>query len=200
MLMRKIGGLWSPLDADSKAMSREFKPNRVYEFRLVKQSTRSIPHHQMYFSGLLELALDYWNPVSGCVSPNEEAILESFTRYLARSANINQDALETVQSAFLDGVKRKRADKYDVPADRQANKEALHKWVKEEIGFFDLYLTPDGWKKELKSINFQSMPTEEEFQDFYRPAFSAIWSLVLSHHFPSEAEAQDAVDQLQAMG
>ena len=64
-----------------------------------------------------------------------------------------------------------------------------------EAGHYHLVQTPEGIRKEAKSIAWANMD-EDTFGQLYRDVFAACWRLVLSAHFETEADAQVAADQL----
>ena len=75
------------------------------------------------------------------------------------------------------------------------SREAFREWVTIEAGHFHLVRTPDGVRKEAKSISWASMD-DTAFQPLYRDVFNACWRLVLSAHFESEEAALSAADQI----
>jgi hypothetical protein len=189
-------GIFNVIDQDSKDIAATYKIGKPLCFNPINQSERSVEHHQLYWAGLIELALSYWEPSAGCVSPNEEAVLSGFTKFLSKAGSIDLDALETVKTAYIDRIKSSRAHKHDAP---EKTKAQIHRWVKEQTGYYDLQLTPTGWVKKVQSINFNAM-NQEEFNVFYKAAFSCIWKFVLSHKFSTEKEAEDVINELSRMG
>lgn len=192
---KRGGALW-PLRREDKTEFAKVKQGTVLDGDLSKQTQRSLIHHQMYFAGLLELAMDYWEPEGGTVSPSETAILTMFCKRMEKITG-NSGALTEAKEHFVADLKRHRAEHYEAP---NKNKNDLHHWVVVEAGYFDIILTPFGQKKVPKSINFNAMPDQKEFNKFYKAAFDVVWRFILSRTFKTEAEAQDAVDKLLTMG
>jgi len=193
----KIGGLVSlePVSIDDEKSMKSIG-NSVYKAKLTRQSNRSLIHHQLYWCGLIGLMRDYWEPAAGCITPNEEGILETFSEYLSAKGGVDAEALETVRTAYIEDLKRLRAWKHEAPS---VQDETIHRWIKEEVGMYELYLTPSGWRKKLGSINFNAM-TQDGFNEFYKEAFNVAWKFVLSRSFEFEGEAQDAINKLVEMG
>ena len=77
----------------------------------------------------------------------------------------------------------------------EKSREAFREWITIEAGHFHLIHTPDGVRKEAKSISWASMD-DTAFEPLYRDVFAACWRLVLSSHFETEADAMAAADQM----
>ena len=168
----KNGGILYPYLEDDKAKLRAAPARQPFKITAVRQSQRSVQHNRLYWSGLIGLCMDYWEPEAGCVSPNEEAILAGFTRFLSKEGGVDQSALETAREAYMKRIRGVRAHKYQAPSIQAHD---ISDWILEELGMYDLYLTPSGWKKKLKRLNFNAMPTEAEFILFYKAAFGVVW-------------------------
>lgn len=192
---KRGGALWALRREDQEAFAG-FKQGTVFDGDLTRQSERSLKHHQMYFAGLLELAMTYWEPTGGTISPSEEAILNMFCKRVEKVSE-QPGALQEAKCEFLEALSQHRAEQYEAP---NKSKAALHFWVKMEAGYYDLVDTPSGVKKIVKSINFNAMSSQKDFSVFYKAAFDVIWKFILSRTFSNEAEAQEAVDSLLAMG
>jgi hypothetical protein len=196
MLVRKKGGMLFPVMDDDKEKLRGVPKDQVFKIALVRQSQRSLKHHQLYWSGLIGLVSQYWAPETGTISPTERAVVFKFAGYLSGFTNDGDpEWLTQAGNQFLQALARSRADKMDTP---EPNRQAIHDWIKEELNLYELYLTPSGWKKKLKSINFNAM-TQDEFNEFYKNAFSLAWRFILSRHFESEDAAQNAVNEMLAL-
>lgn len=192
----KKGGAYWPLRQEDKEAFSGFKQGTIFDGNLTRQSERSLLHHQMYFAGLLELAMTYWEPDGGTVSPSEESILTMFCKRVEKVSE-QPGALQEAKREFLIMLRQHRAEKYEAP---NKSKDALHHWVVVEAGYFDIIMTPFGQKKVPKSISFNAMPDQKDFADFYKAAFSVVWKFILSRTFKTEDEAQAAVDELLSMG
>jgi hypothetical protein len=199
----KNGGFLFPYLDKDKAELRNVRRNQAFKIALVRQSDRSVQHNKLYWGGLIKLAADFWEPEPGCLSPNEEAILKGFIKSISGSQRnlegprTTYDALDLLREDYIARLKKSRANKYEAPA---VQYRAINNWILEELGRFDLYLTPSGWKKELHHINFNAMPTEGEFLTFYQEAFGVVWNFLLSRNFASEAEAHNVINELSEMG
>lgn len=194
ILVRLPDGSFAGASSHDREELERIKVGQPYRVELVRQSARSLRHHRLYFGGLLGLALDYWEPAGGVLGESEEATVRQFARFLDK--NTGGNAVATWADFYLEDLKKARAGKVE---SLEKSKEALHEWVKIEAGYFDRVETPRGIKRVARSINFNSM-SQEDFNDFYKAAFSVVWKFILSRSFESEAEAQAAVDQLVAMG
>lgn len=188
MYIVRQGGQLLPWSEDDREALKGLREGQVVSCSLARQTNRNLEHHRLYWAGLLGLALDYWEPAGGMLSPNEAALLRSYTKYLERTGGV-EGALQKPLKEFTARVCARRAEKVGVP---HKSKAALHRWIKEELGLYDLEVTPAGVRKVLKSVSFARMD-QSEFDEFYREAFSLIWRFVLSAVYASEPEAQDAV-------
>ncbi len=68
-----------------------------------------------------------------------------------------------------------------------------------EAGYFDVYETPAGIRKEAKSISFAQMD-QEAFNWFYRACFQVAWNMMLSGKFDSEEAALRAAEEMMEFG
>lgn len=193
----KNGGLLYPYLEKDKERMRLVPKNQPFRCTLVRQSKRSVQMNKLYWGGLIKLALDYWEPEAGCVSPNEEAMVSGFAKFLAKEAKIDPAGMTAAKDAYLKKIKSSRTRMYEAP---DKDPEHIHKWIKEELGMYELILTPNGWTKVLKSVNFNAMPGQFDYMVFYTGAFNVVWKFLLSRKFESEAEAQNVISQLVAMG
>lgn len=193
----KHGGAFFACNDEDKNEAAKIKHGEVYRWILKKRTHRSTQHNKLYWSGLLELASQYWTPTSGCLSPAEEKLLEGFAIYLNKLTDgSGKQGLEQARIAYQEAIKKKRAAHYELPA---KDKDDIHMWIKEELGYYNLILTPAGWRKELKSTNFETMG-QERFNKFYKDAFDVVWNFILSQHFESEEQAQNVINELLSMG
>jgi len=196
MMLCKQGGCfvpWAEPDAEEFAA---LTAGAVYRATLKAQEARHLEHHRLYWTGLLGLALDYWEPISGLLSPVESALLDRFASYVEREGNA-PEALQEPLKAFKDLVRSKRSEQIDSPS---KTVDALHRWIKEELGYYEVDVTPAGIRKVLKSISFQRMD-QAEFEKFYKEAFGLIWRMVLNKVYKSESDLDNAiVVRLSQMG
>lgn len=188
------GALRPATQADQELMS-QFKLGQAARVHITKMKQRSLPMHRMYWGGLLELAYDYWEPKGGLVGSMEVSTLKRFADWLDCKGG-NSGSIRRACKAFLLELKDSRAQHIEAP---EKSKKALHEWVKIEAGYFRYELTPVGTRKVPLSINFNSMD-QDEFNRFYKQAFAVVWNFILSRCFDNEDQAQQAINQLLAMG
>ncbi|MNR39807.1 hypothetical protein D3C85_1580430 [compost metagenome] len=100
--------------------------------------------------------------------------------------------MQNAVAAYLAKLEAERAERFPAV---DKSREAFREWVTIEAGHFHLVQTPDGIRKEAKSIAWASMD-EDGFAALYKDVFAACWRLVLGAHFASEEEAMMAADQL----
>lgn len=193
-------GLFEPITPHDKEVAAEkIKATQPYRVEFIQVSHRSLQHHRMYWSGLLALAVHYWEPDMGGVSEAEKRGAWEFAKWLDRAAD--GGAIQKVVQNFIeDWSNNRREARRPPPLTDREKKDWMHEWVKRKVGHVEMVITPDG-EVVLRtlSINFNAM-TQEEFAEFYKRAFNVIWNRVLSTPFQSEEEAQNAVDNLLSLG
>jgi hypothetical protein len=194
-LVRCQDGSLRPVCEYDQDLVRSWKIGQGVKVKATKVHARSLEHHKLYFGGLLKLAFDYWEPENGVITPAEKGTLNKFASWL-ESKSDNTGSMRRACAVFLSELSVSRAERIMCPTKTIAG---LHKWVKVEAGWFEYEITPAGLRKEPTSINFNSM-SQDEFSEFYKAAFGVVWRLILSRTFSTEQEAQNAVDQLLAMG
>lgn len=188
------GALRVPTEHDNEE-SRKLKIGTCYKLTAVTQSARSLRHHRLFFGGLLSLALEYYEPAGGLLTPGEIRMAKKLGAWLDGKAG-NSGAVLKATDAFLAELQQSRAEQVQAPT---KSIESLLEWVKLEIGHYDLVETPRGVIKKTRSINFNSL-SQEGFNDIYKRSFSVIWRFILSRPFETELEAQKAIDRLLQMG
>lgn len=188
------GSLRAATPADQELLAT-FKVGGAVRVKTVQVSERSLKHHQLYWAGLIELAMQYWQPVGGLISGSEKHTLIQFSRWLDKKSG-KTGAIANACKDFLLELREGRGNKIQLP---EKSKEALHAWLKVEAGYFYYVLTPTGIRKEPRSINFNAM-SQEEFNAFYKAAFNVVWNFILSRSFESEEQAENAINQLLSMG
>lgn len=189
------GGMAYPATDHDKDEFKKLKPYTPYRAEYKQVSRRSLQHHKLYFGGLLRLAMDYWEPAGGLVSPDEKRALTEFCDWLGGRMT-DPSAMVTARDTYLARLYEARSNEHPAP---HKDIKALHEWVKLEAGYFDWVATPGGMTKQSRSINFNAM-SQEEFEQFYKAAFSVVWRFILSRTFGSEAEAENVISRLVAMG
>jgi hypothetical protein len=188
------GSLRPATQADQELMS-QFKLGQPVRVQVTKMKQRSLPMHRMYFGGLLELACDYWEPKGGLIGSMEVSTLKRFADWLDCKGG-NSGSIRRACKVFLSELMDSRAKHIDAP---EKSKQALHEWVKIEAGYFRYELSPTGIRKVPLSINFNAM-SQDDFNLFYKAAFTVVWNFILSRCFDDEAQAEQAVNQLLSMG
>lgn len=194
-LVRCQDGSLRPVTEYDHDLVRSCKVGQAVKVKATKLHARSLEHHRLYFGGLLKLAFDYWEPTGGLITPSEKGTLHKFADWLDRKGG-NSGAVRRACAAFLSELRDSRAHRIEAP---EKSLEALHRWVKVEAGYFVYEQSPAGIRKEPLSINFNTMD-QDEFNEFYKAAFSVVWRMVLSRVFDKEEQAEQAVNQLLAMG
>lgn len=195
VLVKAMDGSLRPATAYDQEQVNKVKAGHGIKVKMVSVKPRSLEHHKLYFGGLLALALDYWEPKGGLISPAEIYTLNRFADWLDTHGG-NTGAIRRAASEYLADLKNRRADKIEVP---EKSIEDLHEWVKREAGYFTYCQTPSGLSKKTISINFNAMD-QDQFMVFYKAAFAVVWKFILSRTFQDEVEVENTLNQLMAMG
>lgn len=194
-LVKREDGALIPASNIDFEIASNWKVGSAYKVKAIKMNPRALGFHRLYWSGLVALTLDYWQPAGGLIGPSEKKVLSGLIEY-GRKTGINSDGLGQFIKHYVNDLKKSRSGKVEVP---HKSKESLHEWIKEEVGLYDLVLTPKGTKRVTKSINFNSM-SEEEFRAFYKKAFTVCWNFILTKTFDDPGQAEYAINQLLTMG
>jgi hypothetical protein len=194
LLVKVNNGFAYSTDADRESAS-SWKIGQAIKISAVMQSKRSLKYHQRYWAGLIAITLEYWEPDTNMTTEGERALIKQFCGVLDGMTGGTEIAYWGDE--FLANLSQKRAQKIQVP---HKTSQDLHDWIKDKIGHYDIVMTPSGPKRKLKSINFNAMKSNEEFEDFYKKAFNACWRYVLSLTFKNEQDCNDAVNQLLSVG
>lgn len=195
LVVKGQDGALHPASAADQVQLAKLKVGQAVRVDITRASPRSLEHHRLYWGGLIELAFDYWEPKGGLVASSELSTLKRFADWLDRKGN-NSGAVRRACRAFVVELREMRMGKIETP---EKSREALHDWIKIEAGYFHYEITPTGMRKVPVSINFYSMD-QDAFNLYYKAAFSVVWRFILSRTFSSEAEAENAINQLLAMG
>ena len=187
------GTLAAATVADAEIL-RSLKAGKAYRVKVTRLSSRSLRHHKLFFGGLLPLAYEYWQPTGGLVTQGERLMVERFAQRLEAMHESGGLFLEFAEE-FVLGVAKKRGEK--VGAVLQSM-EAFRKWLTIEAGYYDIYETPAGIRKEAKSISFAQMD-QEAFNDFYRACFQVAWNMMLSTKFENQEAALRAAEEMMEM-
>ena len=180
------------IDADSL---KKVKVGQAVKIQVTRQNARSLPHHRLFFGGLLPLAFDYWQPAGGVISPKERDVVLWVAKRQDRLAG-NKGVIVASAEESLNLLAKKRAEKLPV-IDKDI--DSFRRWLTIEAGYFNYRVTPAGVVKEPKSISFASMD-QDEFNAFYQACFTVCWNMILCNRFASKDEAQQTIDQLLSLG
>lgn len=186
-LIRTPQGLVPATEAD-REVTQKWKLGQVVHGKFTRM--RNAKFHGKFFS-MLDLAWDYWEPVGGLVPRQEMRGIRGLAKFF-EDANGKPGQLSSAVAAYIAQIEAERADRFP-SVDK--SREAFREWVTIEAGHFHLVRTPDGVRKEAKSISWASMD-DTAFEPLYRDVFNACWRLVLSAHFETEEAALSAAEQI----
>ena len=195
-VIRTPAGTLAAATAADAEILRGLQAGRAYRVKVTQLSDRSYRHHKLFFGGLLPLAYEYWQPTGGLVGKAERETVQWVVRNMARQTGANEAVLQEAAEQFLQTLARLRAEKYGAVLQSM---EAFRKWLTVEAGYFDVYETPAGIRKEAKSISFAQMD-QEAFDAFYRACFDVAWNMMLSGKFDSEEAALRAAEEMMEFG
>ena len=180
------------IDADAIAMLKVGQPVQV---KVTRKAPRSLPHHRLFFGGLLPLAFEYWQPTGGLVSDSERDVVQ----WVAKRLDILSGGSGVVLDAVDEALKLLAKGRAQKITPIQKDMDAFRRWLTIEAGWFEVYETPGGIRKEPMSISFKNME-QEQFNAFYKSCFDVCWNMLLQHKFASEEEAQAAVETMMQLG
>lgn len=186
-LIRTAQGLVPATEADRETIQC-WKAGQVIHGKFTKM--RNARFHGKFFA-MLDLAWEYWEPVGGLIPRQEMRGIRGLAKFFeAQSGKPGQ--LSNAVDAYITGLEQARSERFPAV---DKSREAFREWVTIEAGHFHLVRTPDGVRKEAKSISWASMD-DTQFEPLYRDVFNACWRLVLSAHFETEGAALAAADQI----
>ena len=194
-IVKTTEGTFIPATAYDAELLGGLKAGKPYKVEVKQMSNRSYQHHKLFFGGLLPLAYQYWQPTGGMVTDSEKAMVKSFAKRLESMHNSGGLFLEFAEE-FVQTVAQKRGEKIGAVLQSM---EAFRKWLTMEAGYFDVYETPTGIRKEAKSISFASME-QEEFNAFYKNCFQVAWNMMLLGKFENEEAALQAAQEMMEIG
>ncbi|POA88026.1 DUF1367 family protein [Pseudomonas protegens] len=186
-LIRTAQGLVPATEADRETIQC-WKAGQVIHGKFTKM--RNARFHGKFFA-MLDLAWEYWEPVGGLISRQEMRGIRGLAKFF-EAQNGRPGQLSNAVDAYIAGLEQARAERFP-SVDK--SREAFREWVTIEAGHFHLVRTPDGVRKEAKSISWANMD-DTQFEPLYRDVFNACWRLVLSAHFETEEAALAAADQI----
>lgn len=199
MMLIKVGDNFVPATDYDKETSKAIKQGKAFSVSMISNSARSLAHHRLYFGGLIRLVADYWESDKGLISKYDKQVMSGLISYVAEQG-VDTLAISTLINSYLNH----RADRIKLKLSGIENTigiyDQIHSWLKEEAGYYDVILTPTGTRKELKSINFNAM-SQDDFNVFYKKAFSVAWNYVLSkNNFESQEQAESIAIEMSRMG
>ncbi|MDY1529877.1 DUF1367 family protein, partial [Pseudomonas aeruginosa] len=174
-------------EADRETVQK-WKAGQVVHGKFTRM--RNAKFHGKFFA-MLDLAWEYWEPKGGLVPRQEMRGIRGLAKYF-EDLNGRPGQLQNAVAAYIAKLEADRADRFPAV---EKSREAFREWITIEAGHFHLIHTPDGVRKEAKSISWASMD-DSAFEPLYRDVFAACWRLVLSSHFETEADAMAAADQM----
>lgn len=194
-LIKRQDGLFQAATAYDNELLSSIKTGTAATFEIKRKSKRSLQHHRLFFGGLLPLAFDYWQAPSGMITAGEQQAVTGFAQQLEAMHHTGGLFIEFA-GEYLADLARKRGEKLGAVL---RDIEMFRKWLTVEAGYFDLYDTPNGVRKEPKSISFVNME-QDEFNAFYKNCFDVVWNMFLKHKFENEEQAQQAMLDLLELG
>ena len=186
-MVKTTDGTFIPATAYDSELLAELKAGKPYKVEVKQMSNRSYQHHKLFFGGLLPLAYQYWQPTGGLITDVEKKLLESFAKRLEAMHDSGGLFIEFAEE-FVQTVAQKRGEKIGAVLQSM---EAFRKWLTIEAGYFDVYETPTGIRKEAKSISFANMEQEE-----FERCYNALINAAIKHIF-SGTDDQNVWNQLQ---
>tara|TARA_R110000868_G_scaffold410347_3_gene698091 strand:+ start:10219 stop:10806 length:588 start_codon:yes stop_codon:yes gene_type:complete len=186
-LIRTPQGLVPATEADREQLQK-LKMGQTVHGKFTKM--RNAKFHGKFFA-MLDLAYDYWEPKGGLIPRQELRGIQGLAKYF-EDLNQRPGQLQVAVGEYLKKLEADRAERF--PAVEKGRAQ-FREWVTIEAGHYNLVQTPEGIRREAKSISWSSMD-DTAFEPLYRDVFNACWRLVLSAHFTSEADAMAAADQM----
>jgi len=179
---------FKPATDDDKDYASNYRTGDIV--RIKAQKPRNGQHHKKGIV-LLKTAFDYWEPEASYLTAGEKAMAANISQQLEAIAG-NTGAIAVKIRDIVKQVEDARAVKIGEPAKCF---EAFRKQLTIQAGYYELVLTPSGLEKRAKSIAFDKM-SQEEFGKLYKDLLSVCWETVLSRHFETEADAENAINQM----
>ena len=186
-LIRTAQGLVPATEAD-REVTQKWKLGQVVHGKFTRM--RNAKFHGKFFS-MLDLAWEYWEPVGGLIPRQEMRGIQGLAKFFEEASG-KPGQLSCAVAAYITQLEVDRAERFPAV---DKSREAFRDWITIEAGHYHLVQTPDGIRKERKSISWASMD-DTQFEPLYRDVFSACWRLVLSAHFDSEEAAMAAADMI----
>lgn len=197
VLIKTDSGTFAPATDIDYSESAKIQPGQAIRVEAKRIKPRSLQHHRLYWSGLIELIAQYWEPKESFLASHERDVMNNFVKWL-KASGTSEDSVQAVSDIlklYADSLEESRADKLP-PA--EVSKQAIHEWLKLETGHWDYIDTPKGKMRKARSINFNAMD-QHQFNEFWIRAVNVAWRFVLSRQFESETDVNNAIDQLMGV-
>jgi hypothetical protein len=189
-----------PLSQADIEILEGFKIGQGLSVKVKKVNDRSLQHLRLYWGGLVELVAQHWGGSQGLIPKSDKSLMMGLVEFVAAQGH-DTIAISTLINAYLSDRAERIRDRIPEFEKAVTMRDKVHQWLKEEAGYCDIVLTPTGITKRVKSINFNTMKTQEEFNVFYKKVFSVAWRYVFSRaNFKDEREAEDMAMRLSRMG
>lgn len=146
---------------------------------------RNAKFHGKFFS-MLDLAWEYWEPVGGLVPRQELRGIQGLAKYF-EAQNGKPGQLSDTVAANIAGLETARAERFPAV---DKSREAFREWVTIEAGHFHLVHTPEGVRKEAKSISWANMD-DLAFEPLWAKSRSAMTDI--SDSAPADARSSPAL-------
>lgn len=196
-IVKTTDGTFIPATAFDADVLGRLKIGQPYKVEVKTMNRRSYQHHKLFFGGLLPLAYEYWKPTGGMMRKSEQEAVHWVIREICRKSGADRTLMTDFADQALRELAGLRGERFGAAV---LSMEAFRKWLTVEAGYFDIVETPEGARKEAKSISFASME-QEEFNRFYQACFQVAWNMMLAAVFDSEEAAQEAaVQKMLEMG
>lgn len=197
VLIKTESGTFAPATDIDYSESAKIQAGQAIRVEAKRIKPRSLQHHRLYWSGLIELIAQYWEPKESFLASHERAVMNSFVKWLKASGTEEESvqAVSEILKLYADNLEERRADKLP-PV--EISKEAIHEWLKLETGHWDYIDTPKGKMRKARSINFNAMD-QDQFSEFWKRSVNVAWRFVLSRQFESEKDVNNAIDQLMGV-
>ena len=177
-----------PATDDDMEYASNYRTGDVIRIRA--QKPRNGQHHKKGIL-LLKAAFDYWEPETSYLTAGEKSMADAISNRLESLSN-NSGAIASQIDEVVKQIEDSRATRIGEPAKCF---EAFRKQLTIRAGYYELVTTPTGIEKRAKSISFEKM-SQEEFGKLYKDLLSVCWEVVLSKHFETEEEAENAINQM----
>ena len=158
--------------------------------RVKAQRPRNGQHHRKGFA-LLQLGFTYWEPPESLLTAGERHMASVIAGSL-EAAGGRTGAITAAIKEIVEVIEYERADQHGTP---EKSFTAFRKDITIRAGFYDVQMTPSGITKTAQSLSFDKMP-QEDFNTWYKAAFGVLWNLIMSRHFDSKDDMENAVNKM----